>query len=324
MKKYCITGIILTLLMILAIPAATVYAEGKALYLKTAAIPEAASEYADKMFSSFTKSDLTSLGLTSSEAKGAILANGFCAKAADENVNTENTFYFPILYDGEAVALMTVTYNGIAYGYQLGKDDMVTALNSLTTSYDNAVEIYVSRSAFYGVTDDDVTVLSYGLSYKESTIKKEIASLKNKRKSNGSQTDIIVVYGNTDDGFVKKDGKLYYMRSDGSYATGWQTINGNKYYFRKTGEAVNKNTVIGKIRYKFDANGICQGTYTGWVKKSGKYYYYKNGEMRTNCWINVKGVKTYYLTEDGSRATGEAIIDGKTYVFSDNGKLTNQ
>ena len=69
MKKYFVTGIILTLLMILTIPASTVYAEGNTVYLQTAAVPETESEYADKLFSGLTKSDLTSLGLTSSEAK---------------------------------------------------------------------------------------------------------------------------------------------------------------------------------------------------------------------------------------------------------------
>lgn len=224
MKKLFITGIILTLLMIFTLPLSTVYADGNTIYLKTAAVPKAVSEYANKMFSGFTNSELTSLGLTNAEAQSAVLADGFCAKAAGENFDTENIFYFPILCDGKAAALMTVTYNGIAYGYQLGTDNMVTALNNLTTSYDNAAEIYVSKNAFYGVTDNDVTVLSYGLSYNEKTINKEIASLKNKRKNNVSQTDIIVVYGNADNGSAKISrtavstaNQLMNMKPDGNY-----------------------------------------------------------------------------------------------------------
>ncbi len=108
---------------------------------------------------------------------------------------------------------------------------------------------------------------------------------------------------------------------DGEYVVGWQTVDGNKYYFREDGSAVVKNTVINGIRYKFGKDGVCKGKYSGWVKKSGKYYYYKNGEIRKNCWLKVKGKKTYYLTEDGSRAVGTVEIAGKTYSFDKNGKL---
>lgn len=123
------------------------------------------------------------------------------------------------------------------------------------------------------------------------------------------------------EGLQTVNGKLYFVNSDGTYAAGWKTIDGNKYYFRKNGEAVTKNTVIGKIRYKFGSDGVCKGKYSGWVRKSGKYYYYKNGEMKKNCWLHVNGKKTYYLTSDGSRAVGKIEISGKTYTFDEYGKL---
>lgn len=119
----------------------------------------------------------------------------------------------------------------------------------------------------------------------------------------------------------KIGGKIYYVYPDGSYAKGWLTVDGNKYYFRSSGAAVTKNTVIEGIRYKFNSDGVCTGKYSGWVKKSGKYYYYKNGEMKKNCWIKSGGKRTYYLTEDGSRAVGTIKISGKNYTFDENGKL---
>lgn len=323
MKKNFITGVILTLLMILTIPVSTVYAEGNTVYLKTAAVPEAASGYANKMFSAVTKGELTSLGLTSSEAKKAALADGFCAKAADENTERSNIFYFPVLCSGRITAMMTVTFNGTAYGYQLGKDNMSDALNNLTTSYEDPAEIYVSKSAFYAVTDNDVTVLSYGLSYKESTIKKETDSLKSKRKNDASQTDIIVVYGSPENGLVKKDSKLYYMKADGSYASGWQTINGSRYYFRKTGEAVTKSATIGGIRYKFSSDGICKGKYTGWSKSGDKKFYYSDG-VKVKGWfwspeVNQPNEWFYFDEKTGALVSGTVQIDGKEYEFSKDG-----
>lgn len=119
----------------------------------------------------------------------------------------------------------------------------------------------------------------------------------------------------------KNNDKLYFINPDGSYAVGWQTINGEKYYFRKNGEAAVKNCVIDGVRYKFSADGVCQGKYSGWVKKGGSRYYYKNGIMKKNCWIKSKGKKTYFLQKDGKMAVGKVTISGIEYEFDENGKL---
>lgn len=122
-------------------------------------------------------------------------------------------------------------------------------------------------------------------------------------------------------GLQKINGNLYYVNNDGSYAKGWKIIDENKYYFRKTGEALTKNTIIGETRYKFNTNGVCIGKYSGWVKKSGKYFYYSNGKMKKNCWLKSNGEKKYYLTSDGSRAVGKVKISGTVYTFDENGKV---
>lgn len=41
-----------------------------------------------------------------------------------------------------------------------------------------------------------------------------------------------------------KDGKIYCTDDNGNKLTGWQTIDENKYYFKKDGSAVTKNTTI--------------------------------------------------------------------------------
>lgn len=61
--------------------------------------------------------------------------------------------------------------------------------------------------------------------------------------------------------------------------------------------------------------------YTGWTKKAGKRYYYKNGIMKKSCWLKYGGKRTYFLKKDGSMATGKVTISGVEYEFSDKGKL---
>lgn len=61
--------------------------------------------------------------------------------------------------------------------------------------------------------------------------------------------------------------------------------------------------------------------YTGWTKKSDKRFYYKNGKMIKNKWLTSKGVRKYYLTDDGSAATGKVTISGTEYEFDDKGRL---
>lgn len=94
-------------------------------------------------------------------------------------------------------------------------------------------------------------------------------------------------------------GKLYYVQSDGSYYVGWKTIGSQKYFFGMDGAALTQNTVVGNVRYVFAENGVCGGKYTGWVRKDGYRYYYKNGMY----------------------VTGVNKISGKTYTFNDNGIL---
>ncbi len=61
--------------------------------------------------------------------------------------------------------------------------------------------------------------------------------------------------------------------------------------------------------------------YTGWTKKSGKLYYYKNGVKKKNCWMQSKGERKYYLTKDGSAAVGKVTVSGIEYEFDEKGQI---
>ena len=116
---------------------------------------------------------------------------------------------------------------------------------------------------------------------------------------------------------TEKDGKIYYTDGD-KFITGWQEIDGNRYFFKKTGEAVTKSAVIGGIRYKFSSDGICKGKYTGWTKFGKNLFYYIDGIKQTG-WSKLNDGWHYFDDSDGSHAAGYAHIYGKTYNFSSSG-----
>ncbi|MGN0608766.1 MAG: N-acetylmuramoyl-L-alanine amidase family protein [Oscillospiraceae bacterium] len=116
---------------------------------------------------------------------------------------------------------------------------------------------------------------------------------------------------------TEKDGAIFCIEDDGSYGTGWKTIDGREYYFTKSGKALTKNTVINGIRYKFGSDGVCLGRYTGFAKSGGKYFYYLDGEKLTG-WCSFSGGWRYF-GEDGAMAVGTAEIYGKSYNFSEKG-----
>lgn len=121
-------------------------------------------------------------------------------------------------------------------------------------------------------------------------------------------------------GLTIKNGKLYYIKSNGTYARGWKTIGSNTYYFKKNGEAATSSTIIGGIRYSFADNGVCLGKYTGWSKSGKSYFYYKNGKKQTSSWLYYNNCY-YYLKSNGARATGRVRINGKIYEFASDGVL---
>ncbi|MCD7955553.1 MAG: hypothetical protein LUG93_07330, partial [Lachnospiraceae bacterium] len=111
----------------------------------------------------------------------------------------------------------------------------------------------------------------------------------------------------------------------GKMKTGWQTIDGSKYYFKKTaGSTVPKGAALTGIRtisgskYYFASNGKMK---TGLQSSDGKKYYFgSDGKMVTSSWKTVSGYK-YYFKSDGTAATGGYTIGSTIYVFDTSGKL---
>lgn len=91
---------------------------------------------------------------------------------------------------------------------------------------------------------------------------------------NMGDTPFVKLYN--DSSLHEEDGCLYYGDKKES---GWKTVCGHRYYFRKNGSAVQDSVYsIDGCMYKFNANGICMGKYTGYLTSSdGTKTHYKDG-----------------------------------------------
>ena len=145
--------------------------------------------------------------------------------------------------------------------------------------------------------------------------------------------------------WIRSDGNIYYLNSQGYRARGWVLYRKNYYYMDKNGKMytgwlkdqyyLKRNgirakslTKIGKNTYFF--NSKTGKKQTGWITvKKKKYYFlqatgrmargvwvkagtdwlYVNAEgvLQKNRWITL-GTKTYYLNSKGARLTGEQYI----------------
>ena len=96
---------------------------------------------------------------------------------------------------------------------------------------------------------------------------------------------------------------VFYLDESATPLTGWQVIDGNRYYFHP------------------DRGGamVC-----GWLElpegrhPAGRYYFDGTGVMQTG-WLQDAG-KQYYLRPDGVMAVGNLQIEGKDYHFTASGE----
>lgn len=124
-------------------------------------------------------------------------------------------------------------------------------------------------------------------------------------------------------GWQTLDGKKYFLEEGGRRAEGWKEIEKQRYYFvPETGQMkLGWSTIDGK-KYYFDKEG--RQVY-GWKSLGGKMYYFvpKTGQMKLG-WSTIDG-KKYYFEKSGIRFSGIRSIGGKKYYFQKNGELlTNE
>lgn len=258
------------------------------------------------------------------------------------------TFNFDIVLDSYQAVYMTVTATDTTFTYNLYE-----TTGELVDSYSRTKEVDKSNEKFYingdrlisSITGYSIPLASYtGFAYVEATgAKKYFIAGNFVRGWFSVNTDKYHAdyYGNVhtgvtfiegaeyifdeeglfikgQDGFVNYNNRVrYYI--NGTYATGWKTINGYKYYFEggygamQTGEVV-----ISGITYQFDEDGrLKHGTFL--LTNDGFQYYY-GGQQRNWQYINDSW---YYFSgyAHGLMRTGASVVEGRNYIFSNTGQL---
>jgi glucan-binding YG repeat protein len=97
--------------------------------------------------------------------------------------------------------------------------------------------------------------------------------------------------------FDVNTGNNYYLKEDGTAATGWLYNNNNWYYFNAGGEMQTGWVCLDKNWYYLNKSGAMQ---MGWLEDSSGNWYYldSNGAMKTG-WTEDSDGKWYYLDSTG-------------------------
>lgn len=97
-----------------------------------------------------------------------------------------------------------------------------------------------------------------------------------------------------------------YVTDDHTLLTGWQEIDGSKYYFDTKGEMATGNVTLDET---FDGEKLSHDT---------TFVFDNDGKLLSGWQTNAKGRK-FYVNQDGTIASGEMTIDDKWYNLEDNG-----
>ena len=136
-------------------------------------------------------------------------------------------------------------------------------------------------------------------------------------------------------GWQDIDGSRYYFGDDYAMATGWQEIGGNRYHFGDDGAMDTFWQQVGTDLYYLGSDGI---PVTGWQDINGTHYYFRDDGTIVVGWVELDGSRyhlgdngamslgfyheegsTYYLGDDGVMVTGHVTLNGEQYFFQDNG-----
>lgn len=277
--------------VVAAMSAVTAFAEDNLIFIKTAPTPKEVTEYADKAFAEKPRMTdiLDTIGLTEEQQKTAQLGSPIVVKRIYEEDDDFTSYSFPIIYSGKFAAF--IHFSDTDSGFSAGKTEYEDKLNKLVTSPAMPAEIYAEcdkADTIFAAVGDEVIVLRNMFNEDKS---KQIGDIKKLRSEDNLDEEYVInVYG--------------YSK------TGWITVDGNKYFIRKNGTLATGNLTIGSKRYKFGEDGKYLGTFTGFVRSGGKRSYYKDGVKMTGD-FTVNG-KPYRADKNGNILIDEKPIYVKT------------
>lgn len=114
-------------------------------------------------------------------------------------------------------------------------------------------------------------------------------------------------------------GKWYHFNTSGYMDTGWLSMGLDKYYLNPNGDMAIGWKWIDTAWYLFDKEGQMIIDWY-WDAESQCWYYLNyDGSMRTG-WLTL-GATTYFFDKSGKAATGNQVINGVHYSFTDRGVL---
>lgn len=122
-------------------------------------------------------------------------------------------------------------------------------------------------------------------------------------------------------GLYEEGGKQYYFNEDGSMKTGLvETKDGQKVYYDDYGSMKKKGWVQdGKNWYYINTDGTIK---TGWVQDKQTWYYLDSkGVMKTG-WVQ-DGAEWYFLSDNGAMKTGWIQSGDKWYYLNSNGTMAH-
>lgn len=114
--------------------------------------------------------------------------------------------------------------------------------------------------------------------------------------------------------------KYWFSTDDSSLKTGWLNLESWTLYFdpETYGDVTGINEIDGN-KYLFDSNGILKTTGTPTV--DGKKYFIGTDNTLQFGWIKLGKWKMYFDYETGAAAVGITHIDGKDYLFNNDGVI---
>ena len=128
------------------------------------------------------------------------------------------------------------------------------------------------------------------------------------------------IHEHQEPGWVKKEDGYYWQKEDGTILmeSGWQTLDGKKYFLEEGGRRAEGWKEIEKQRYYFvPETGQMK---LGWSTIDGKKYYFEKEGHQTIGWRSLGGKKYYFVPKTGQMKLGWSTIDGKKYYFDKEGR----
>ncbi len=120
-------------------------------------------------------------------------------------------------------------------------------------------------------------------------------------------------------GWNKIGSAWYYAMDDGSLAQGYQTINGNGYYFQDGRMMVNVIEYADGGQAIFGADG--KMVKQGWASIDGAWYYVEDSKLVTGSFKTISG-KKYRFNWNGVMETGDFQYSEKAYSANKSGVIT--